>query len=430
MIRQQAAQIEALTRQVRKLSDKVQSNGIAATAARDSAKQASAQARTLAKNAGPDLKVKWKGAPELSSRDGRFKMKMRGRIYADLAFVNDKLNNENTSATEFRTGRLGIEGVVWQDVKYKFEVALNSDETVVKDAYFEYKGWKPVGITVGQFKHPTSLEEQTSSRYTTFMERAAFTDAFGFSRRIGVGVSAHGKSWTINTGFFGQGQGHKAQKEGWLVGGRATYMASLGGKDRFVHLGGSAFYRKNDGGDDIIRYRQRPLAHLAKNRYVNTENFNADSDTFFGLELAGVMGPFSAQSEWGWIKASRVGGGMDPTFSGGYVDVSWFITGEHRGYKHGAFSRPKVKNPVFEGGMGAFQIAARLDYIDLSDKDIMGGKQTSYIFGANWHLNNHVRFMANYSHAVIRDAFAPGINDEFTGDNSVDAVMFRGQVDW
>jgi hypothetical protein len=37
--------------------------------------------------------------------------------------------------------------------------------------------------------------------------------------------------------------------------------------------------------------------------------------------------------------------------------------------------------------------------------------------------------MANYSHAVIRDAFAPGIND-INGDNSVDAVMFRGQVDW
>ena len=30
-----------------------------------------------------DLKVKWKGAPEFSSADGKFKMKVRGRIDAD-----------------------------------------------------------------------------------------------------------------------------------------------------------------------------------------------------------------------------------------------------------------------------------------------------------------------------------------------------------
>ena len=50
------------------------------------AKAAAAAAQAAAANAGGsdlDLKVKWKGAPELSSADGKFKFKVRGRIMTD-----------------------------------------------------------------------------------------------------------------------------------------------------------------------------------------------------------------------------------------------------------------------------------------------------------------------------------------------------------
>src|SRR3990172_12224427 len=50
------------------------------------AKAQAAAANAAAENAGAndlDLKVKWKGAPEFSSKDGKFKMKVRGRIMTD-----------------------------------------------------------------------------------------------------------------------------------------------------------------------------------------------------------------------------------------------------------------------------------------------------------------------------------------------------------
>src|SRR3990170_3235810 len=59
------AQMESLQRQVQE------------------AKAAAAAAQTAAKSGGAsdvDLKVKWKGAPEFSSGDGKFKMKVRGRL--------------------------------------------------------------------------------------------------------------------------------------------------------------------------------------------------------------------------------------------------------------------------------------------------------------------------------------------------------------
>ena len=50
------------------------------------AKAQAAAANVAACSAGSDLdlKVKWKGAPELSSADGKFKMKVRGRLEVGL----------------------------------------------------------------------------------------------------------------------------------------------------------------------------------------------------------------------------------------------------------------------------------------------------------------------------------------------------------
>ena len=61
------------------------------------AKAAAAAAQTSAANAGGsdlDLKVKWKGAPELSSADGKFKFKVRGRVMTDYNGIDqDELHH-------------------------------------------------------------------------------------------------------------------------------------------------------------------------------------------------------------------------------------------------------------------------------------------------------------------------------------------------
>lgn len=375
----------------------------------------------------PDLKVKWKGAPEFSSPDGKFKMKIRGRLFTDYGTVSAKNNGlavagEKVDATEFRTARLGVEGVVFKAVKYKFEIDFGDNEVDVKDAFLQWN-MKPVSLTIGQFKLPAALEEQTSSRYTTFMERAAFTDAFGLSRNIGIALGYAKNDVTLKAGIFQGSNGKDVDEEGRTYGARVTYGPKMG--DARIHIGASWFARENDNGDNTVRYRQRPFSHLAANRYVNTGNFAADKDTFFGVEFASIVGPFSTQAEYAWVKASGIdAAAKEASFKGGYVDLSYFITGESRGYKKGAMGRVKVKNPVFDGGMGAWQLAVRYDTINLNDDDalIMGGKQDTVILGVNWHLNNYTRFMANYSHSDI----------EASPENVTDVSTFglRFQVDW
>ncbi len=387
-----------------------------------------------------EIKIKWKGAPEISSADGKWKMKLRGRLFMDYANVSgDKTlgsTHQYVKATEFRTARLGIEGQILGNTKYKFEIDFSGNEVEIKDAYFQQKGifGSPVDVTVGQFKTPNSLEEQTSSRYITFMERAAFTDAFGLARQTGIGVSTSGDNWTFKAGAFGENLNESSNvQEGHTFAGRVTFAPVADG-EKAVHLGASVRYRSFSDTDQIARYRQRPQVHQ-ETRYVSTPKLAADGDLFYGIEAAGVWGPFSIQGEYAMIKPDLLVG-KDPSFGGYYIGASWFITGEHRTYKaaKGAFDRVKVKNPVNEGGYGAWQVAVRYDTLDLNDSGIIGGEQDAIVVGVNWHLNNYTRVMFNYINADIDKV--PGILGESTivagtpVNNTIDAVQVRAQIDF
>ena len=74
------AQIDQMQATIKALQKQVQDAKAQASAAQTTADSA--------KGSDLDLKVKWKGAPELSSGDGKFKMKVRGRLETDYNHVN------------------------------------------------------------------------------------------------------------------------------------------------------------------------------------------------------------------------------------------------------------------------------------------------------------------------------------------------------
>ena len=77
--------------------------------------------------------------------------------------------------------------------------------------------------------------------------------------------------------------------------------------------------------------------------------------------------------------------------------------------------------------MGAWQINARYDWVDLSDEAVTGGKQQIYGLSLVWTPTEYVRFMANYGHLELTDAavLAGG-----SGDYSADVVGMRAQIDF
>jgi phosphate-selective porin OprO and OprP len=111
-LQQIQAEMEAMRAEIKALREQVQDAQAQASAATSAA--ASSGKSDL------DLKVKWKGAPELSSEDGKFKMKVRGRVEVDYnkADQDTRITSfPDVSGTELRRARLGVEGVLYYDWK-------------------------------------------------------------------------------------------------------------------------------------------------------------------------------------------------------------------------------------------------------------------------------------------------------------------------
>jgi phosphate-selective porin OprO/OprP len=283
------------------------------------------------------------------------------------------------------------------------------------------------------------LEELTSARFITFMERAAITDAFDLNRRIGVGSGIGGDNWGVDAGLFGQNVDQQSDNEGYALAGRGHYAFDMAAGDRpaWLHLGSSLRFRdlENDSDGDSVRYRQRPFFHFTGTRSVDTGVIpDAENDVWLGGELAFVSGRFSAQSEASNTWLQRSSGNDDATgLWGGYLGASWFLTDDSRTYdpEDGVFNRVAVKDPVHDGGIGAWQLGARLDFVDLNDgsADVRGGEQYSTILGINWYLNDHIRMMLDGAWTKVVDARESDAAATGSG-NDIFGVGARAQVDW
>ena len=369
--------------------------------------------------------VNWKGAPEIKG-DGGWSFKPRGRINIDAGFVNapNSTGAEEGFGSEARRIRLGVQGSIPGGFGYKVEADLAGDEVALTDAILTYKDGG-LTLSVGQHNTFQGLEELSSSLNTSFIERSAFTDAFGFERRIGASAQYSGGDVLVQAGLF-TGNSADVPAKDWSADGRVVFMPKLG--DTQLHLGSSVHYRSLESGS-TVRYRQRPLVHFTGQRFINTGSIGAESEFGLGLEAAAISGPLHFAAETYWQKADRGAALANPTFFGGSAEVGYFLTkGDTRGYKNGTFSRVKPANPIGEGGMGAWQVNARYDRLDLNDAGIIGGTQDSYQFSLIWTMTDYTRLLLNYARLNYNDAVLPAAG----GDTSygVDAVGVRAQIDF
>ncbi|MWV28130.1 porin [Aurantiacibacter rhizosphaerae] len=377
----------------------------------------------------PATTTKWAGAPEFET-EGGWSFKPFGRLNIDAGTINAPASagRPDGFGSEIRRARLGFSGDIPGGFGYKIEVDFAGDEVAVTDALITYDDG-PLTLTVGQHNNFQSLEELTSSRWSSFMERAAFTDAFGFERRLGVSAQVDvTDTILLQAGVFTD---NIADIPGDTWSGDARIVASPKMGETQLHFGGSVHYTDVADGD-TVRYRQRPLVHFTSERFINTGNIGADSEIGLGLETAIISGPFHAVGEAFWQKANRADALMgDANFFGGYAEVGMFLTpGDRRGYKGGKFDRTRPANPVDEGGIGAIQINARYDYLDLSDSaaGIIGGTQNGYFASLAWVPTDYTRLTFNYGRLQYDDAvYATGAGER---DYSVDVLGMRAQIDF
>jgi len=404
---------------------------------------------TAAREASPELlKVEAKGAPRFSG-EGFKNFKLRGRLMTDIGQVGDPddigtleeggfVPDRGLGTTsELRRARIGVVGEI-SDWQYKLEADFAPGEADIADGYIEYRGFENVAIAVGQQKTPVSMDELGSTRFIKFMERGGFTDAFGFKRELGATVAVGGENWLWRSGaFLDGGLSGEDEDSGYILGSRVHY--AFMGENGFTHLGSSVEFR--DNGAQETRFRQRPFLHSTDTRLVDTGEFAANSSFFAGGEIAGNYGSFNISGEYGGmivdLDETTDHPGREAYLQGGFLHLGYFLTGEQRGYDpaDGLWERTNPLRPLDEGGWGALQINAGLDWVDLDDRGdgVLGGKQTAFAAGLTWVPISHVRVLANFSHLEIDDSptrVERKSDGSFGRDISLNTFGLRTEIDW
>jgi phosphate-selective porin OprO/OprP len=405
----------------------------------------------------------WKGAPLLEDKEAGWSFKPRGRIQYDVGFVanpqDDIITRNLGFNTRVRRLRLGAEGTIPGGFGYKAEMDFANSSVGFGDVIITYTpAGKPWNLSIGNHETLNGLEQMSSSRFLSFLERAAFDDAFINTRRIGLsgGWVNQAGTFRVNGGLFAAHSiDSTLDNDGWIAATRAVYSPISNGNQ--LHFGFNLQHRNfqsNNGTtasssagqpstNQLARYRARPFTQLTDVRFVDTQNFAAKSDTIVGLEVGGVFKSLHVVAEGQYLKAnaydrgdtiSGVGDPLDlfpsasqfvptgnPGFWGGYVEAGYYFTGETRGYKNGLWDRTKVLKPFSQGGWGALQLNGRLDYLDLDSSKLKngctnnfttgvcsgapqlqkGGKQLGLLASLIWLPEDYMRFYLQGAYARI-----------------------------
>jgi phosphate-selective porin OprO/OprP len=422
----------------------------------------------------------WKGAPEFSAPDG-YKFKLSGELQFDAGQVGNpgpnKINSPNLGFNS-RSRRLlvGAAGALPGDFSYSFQFNLAEGVVDYEDMIIEFAPRKtPFTLTLGYFYPFSSMENQMSNRFTSFVERAQLNDATSNGRRLGVAATYANKAgdFRIQAGVFNEGfngnpnPGNAAtpanqnlfDRTGYQFSVRTVYSPQMFGGQ--LHLGASAQYRRFRQTALGLQYRARPFTQTTDQRFVGTGNIAAKGDDIFGIEAMFIRGPFHAAGEAQYIHVNGYRPGTvainpqvllgtaypnNPHFITGYGEAGFWLTGETRGYKNGKVDRTKILNPVSAGGLGGLQLVGRVDYIDLTQQVnstvpgsfglINGGKQVGYLGALNYWPIDYVRITAEYARAeitggpqaatVVPLSTAPNPNRKY----GTDTFVFRAQIDF
>ena len=332
-------------------------------------------------------------------------------------------------------------------------------------------------IRIGQFKQPVSMESWTSVRHLEFLERSLFFQGNDPFRRVGIMAYAmsddertqwayscyatgltfwNGTGTTYSTIGDNRNGAQIGDNSGISFATRAShllYYDELTEGRHLLHVGGGYVYSGIGGEGKTGPYARTYRSAVIPEFFVgdlagtgltgagtplvgDTGRYLANSFNECHLELAGASGPAHFQSEVACTMINQFRGPMVMQ-PGAYAQCGYMLTGESIGYlkQPGVFDYNVVPFTPFFGtgrrgqmvGWGAWEIAARYSYLDLSGvnirpSNVLPGLPGSLppspnaavlndtTIGLNWWWNRFTRVQFNWIHCMpnyIDYGFAP-----------------------
>ena len=390
----------------------------------------------------------WDHGLKFISEDEQFSLHVGGNAQWDSVWLvgsdsvlgapsSNATSTTNSAVSQLRRARFRMDGNVYGAFDYMVEFDLansvnenkgiqNPTQDNVTDSAFPANIWMQLRdvpyfgrVRIGNQVKPIGMTNNTYQGFLPFMERADNMDAFygAFDEGFNPGVSAINNTESERIAWrYGI---YRPLKNAFGIGlNKYTVSGRITGLPIFENNGATLLHIGISGSQgnlvsDEFRLRDRPLLRNGPGYAIpviaDTGTLAGRNQFLVGPELAAVVGSWTFQAEWTgqFFTDSVAANGQNQGisfFHGGYLQTLYFLTGEHQAYdkKEGVFTRVVPHNSVDfkrssgSGGWGAWQVGARVSYLDLTDRAIVGGQIADMTMALNWFLNPNMKIQGNY----------------------------------
>ncbi len=384
-------------------------------------------------------------------------------------------------AANFKRIELGLKGVF--NHNFPWEVQVDFSKTTsplsgVLDVWLGYSTKTPFGSST-TFKlgnQHTPFGFQTASGNTFLMENDVGNTLFQPGRLLGLTGQSYNKNFNFWYGLMGTGVGAScsaATGAESVVPGKC-YAA---GSTTNTALVSSQFTGAYVFAWNFINTPGHLLSVRNSNAYTeyNASIANAVNDPTFkagpdlGITGESFISTGALPTKHGFVESPRIDfqyqaltvaavyymdkttsdsyfsfrnhGHVSPTFSSWDVEAQYVLTpGDRVNYLNdqGYYGGLKPKHPVTDGGIGAFQVAARVDEANLSAGrfGVYGGNMTNVSLGLVWVPVDDTRIDLNYVHTLpiggalgTKGGSSAGTTNLYRGHTS-DAIAMRFEVQY
>ena len=368
-------------------------------------------------------------------KSGEQKFAIGGRLMLDYDSMDSghQAENKSFSDMEWRRTRVNIKGSVNKHWSYKATYDFNSEKDTANldEGYVKYDTTKGFTITAGKTKADMMLEQRTSSKWISTVERGLLN---AMNEKVNYLVGKPGDGAGVKLGFYA--------KESRISGAISVFDAykndSDEDNDMILHTTARLNYSPKIGKNEYAHFGisygmadykgEASKAELQLGIHQGDKTLLADAAagdiTNLGIEAAYVNGPFSVQAEYFDNETELENGSKGYEWDGYYGQLSYVLTGETRGYKWKGAKFDKIKP---KGKMGAVELVLRYEDISVDDADegtVVANKVDldRTVIGVNWYVTNTVKFMANYSSVSMDNEVNPGGTTE-----DLDSFQLRAQ---
>lgn len=342
---------------------------------------------------------------------------VRAEVHA-LAHLDWRDPPAHPATSDLRRGRIGVSGTVFTRLEYEVEHDFSYDDRPWRDAYVNARFGRGLEIRGGRFKVPFSRDQLTGAAELDFLSRSIATRSLAPGRDLGV--MAHGRLFArrlrFQTGIFRSGGDNvraaerRDPRHGALVAGRLVYRP-------WSESAGVALLRGLALGAAVTTGRVPEGYYNLRGETVFDVPFFPTVVVHgwrrrFGGEIDWRAGPVALGGEAMLVADERLGQSTDDNSlpdivaRGWYLRATWLVTGETK------TDRVRPARPLLKGGLGAVELAARVESLALASRGaaevptrsargeaVVPVGDRTVTLGVNWYLNRFFKLQAN----VIRD---------------------------